>query len=304
MANRITLRLVEQANQRWRDLLPTGVEPTLELYRDGTTRMFAEFVVPDDAEIRKLTAGGVPLVSVRAPGANNDLTAIHLHSGGCVMGTANDYREFAYRLSGALGARVLVVDYRLAPEHPFPAQLEDSLAAYRWLTQTVDPKRIVLTGDSAGGGLVLATMMALRDAGDQQPAAAALISPVTDYAGEGPSLLKFLGADPVITESITTTCLARYLEGIDPKTTPLVSPLYGDASGLAPVYFEVGEIECLLDDSTRMHANIQKAGGISEIEIVPNVPHIWTVFPYLDESAETLGRIAKFVARCAAAEPA
>jgi epsilon-lactone hydrolase len=297
MANSTKLGPVEQANQRWRDLLPPGAEPTLELYREGTTRMFAEFVVPDDAGIDELSAGGVPVLSVRAPEAGDEFSVIHLHSGGCVMGSAADYREFAYRLSSALGARVLVVDYRLAPENPFPAQLEDSLAVYRWLNQTVDASRIVLTGDSAGGGLVLATMMALRDYGEKQPAAAALISPVTDQAGEGASLLKFLGTDPVITEAVMTTCSARYAEGIDPKVTPLMSPLYGDASGLAPVHFEVGEAECLLDDSRRMHANIRSAGGTSEIEIIPEVPHIWTVFPYLRESAEALYRISTFVSR-------
>ena len=285
---------VERANQQWRDTYPPG-EPGVAEWRVAVTELHAKFPLPADAVVEEVDAGGVPALWVSAPGAGTGRVAVHFHSGGYVMGSAHNYREFAYRLSAAIDARVLVVDYRLAPEHVYPAAVEDALAAYRWLAGTVDPSRIVVTGDSAGGGLALGLTLALRDAGESLPAAVIGFSPLTDLLAEGDSYDLFPD-DLVVSRPFALANAVVYLgEGVDPKQNPYGSPLYGEFAGFPPVLLIASGHECLRDDSVRVVEKAAAAGVDAQLHLVPLVPHVFQIFPFLPESGEALEVAAGFL---------
>jgi epsilon-lactone hydrolase len=286
---------VEQANQAWRDAYPPG-EPGFAEWREAVTTMHAQYPVPDDAVITEVDAGGVPCLWVSAPGVATDKAAIHFHSGGYVMGSAHNYREFAYRLSKALDARVLVVDFRLAPEHLYPAALEDAQAAFRWLATQVEPGRIVSAGDSAGGGLALALQMSLRDNGEPTAGAIALFSPWADLAAEGASYDEFPD-DPVVSRPFALANCELYLSGADPHTVPYASPVSGAFQDLPPIFAVVGAHEALRDDSVRIVEQARAAGGDAELLQIDHVPHIFTIFPFLPEAADALAAAGAFVGK-------
>jgi monoterpene epsilon-lactone hydrolase len=288
---------LDRATQYIIDLVPPG-EPTLDEFRQVFSNMCEEFAIPDGTTIEEVDAGGVPALWVTAPGAGADRTIIHFHSGGYVMGTARDYREFAARLSAASGARVLVVDYRLAPEHPYPAALDDALAAYRWVIASQDPETVALTGDSAGGGLTTATLVAVRDAGEPLPAAAALISPLTDLAATGESMTTNHEIDPLKPMNLVPMMGGAYLAGRDPMQTPLASPLYADLHGLPPMLVMVGAPEGLRDDSVRLVDRVKEAGGQAELYLAEDMVHIWTLFAsFLPEGQQGIERVAEHINR-------
>jgi acetyl esterase/lipase len=287
--------LVQRAHDLW--IATTPDDPTVENWRIAIDELFDTFGTHDDARVERLDADGVPVVRVQAPGADSDHVVVHFHSGGYVMGSADKYQEFGYRLSAATGRPVYVVDYRLAPEHRYPAQLEDALSVHRWLLQRMDASRIAYTGDSAGGGLVFSLLIALRDAGEPLPAVASTMSALTDLAAEGGSHDRNRATDPVVNRELAVGMGAVFLgEGRDPKQTPLGSPLYGDHHGLPPVLLQASEAETLLDDSTRLAASIVAAGGIAELVTYPDVPHVWAAFPFLPQAQHAMDRIAEFLA--------
>lgn len=281
----------------WKDSVPLHAEPTPLDWRREFEALCAKFPLPDDIEVEEVDADGVPALWVSAPGVGRDRTLVHYHSGGYVMGSPTGYREFAYRLSRAADARVLVPDYRLAPEHPYPAPLEDGVTAYRWLARQEDPSRIVTVGDSAGGGMNLAVLMTLRDEGDTLPAAAVCISPLTDLAAEGESYANFPDRDPVISAELAVGMGIVYIgEDRTPKDTPLASPLYGRHDGLPPLFVVVGEAEALLDDSTRLVDKVREAGGEAELLVGEDLLHIYPLFAsILPEGQEAIERIGAFV---------
>ncbi|MEW6298937.1 MAG: alpha/beta hydrolase [Thermodesulfobacteriota bacterium] len=253
---------------------------------------------PSAAETRctPVDAGGVRAEWVAAPGAAEDRVVLYLHGGGYVMGSINTHRELAARLSRAAGARVLVLDYRLAPEHPFPAAVEDATAAYRWLlSQGIKPNRVVVAGDSAGGGLTLATLLALRDAKDPLPAAGVCISPWTDMEGAGASMTTRAKADPIVQKEMLLNMAKLYLGGKDPKT-PLAAPLHADFRGLPPLLVQVGDAETLLDDATRVAERAKAAGVKVDLEVWDEMIHVWHLFaPVLPEGQQAIDKIGKFV---------
>jgi monoterpene epsilon-lactone hydrolase len=195
---------------------------------------------------------------------------------------------------------VLCIDYRLAPEHPFPAALDDAVAAYRWLlADGADPRRIAIIGDSAGGGLTFGTLLRLRDEGVAMPAAAAGISPWTDLALTGETLRTNAEADPMLNAAQAPAYARLYLGEADPKH-PYASPLYGDARGLPPSLIQVGSDEILLSDAERLAANLRQAGVITELEIWPRMPHVWHLFVrVLPEARRAISQIGDFVRRAA-----
>jgi epsilon-lactone hydrolase len=281
----------------WKDSVPLQAEPTPLDWRREFEALCAKFPLPDDMEVEEVDAGGVPALWVSAPGVSSDRTIIHFHSGGYVMGSPQGYREFAYRLSRAADARVLLPDYRLAPEHPYPAPLDDGVAAYRWLASQVDPARLVASGDSAGGGMNLAVLVSLRDAGDTLPAAAVCISPLTDLAAEGESYSNFPDRDPVISAELAVGMGTVYMgEGRIPKDTPLASPLYADLHDLPPMLVVVGDAEALYSDSTRLVEKVKAAGGDVELIVGEDLLHIYPLFAsILPEGQEAIERIGEFV---------
>ncbi len=250
--------------------------------------------LPDGASTEPIEAGGVPCEWVAMPGVATDRAILYVHGGAYTTGSLVTHRRHVAQLSGAAGARVLNVDYRLAPEHPHPAAVEDAVAAYRWLTSAggIEPHRVVLCGDSAGGGLAVATLLALRDAGDELPAGAALISPWTDLTFSGASHDSRVELDPMCSRTSLTPSAEAYVGAGDPKT-PLISPAHADLSGLPPLLIHVGDHETLLDDSTMLAERAEAAGVDVELVVAPEMIHVWHVFagmvPESDVALSDLG---------------
>lgn len=232
---------------------------------------------PEGTEITPVDAGGVPAEWVTAPGTAGDGVIFHLHGGGYCIWSPVPYRNFNGRLAAAAGARILSVDYRLAPEHPHPAAVDDAVAAYRWLlAQGLAPGSIAITGDSAGGGLTVATLVALRDAGDPLPACAAPVSPWVDVELIGEMSEDALPFDLLRPDQLKVFADA-YLDGADPRT-PLANPLHAELSGLPPMLVLVGEREILLDDAKRLTARAEEAGVDVTLHVAPEMIHIWQMF--------------------------
>nr|AIN40937.1 lipolytic enzyme [uncultured bacterium] len=254
------------------------------------------FPVPDDVTREPVDAGGVTAEWIAAPGAAPERVIYYLHGGGYVIGSINSHRQMVSHLSRAAGARALAIDYRLAPENPFPAAVEDATAAYRWLLSTgVDPARTVIAGDSAGGGLTVATLVALRDAGDPLPAAAVRLSPWVDLEGLGESMTSKADLDPMIRPDEVLEGAKAYLGGADPRT-PLAAPLYADLTGLPPLLIHVGSSEVLLDDSTRLAERAKAAGVDVNLDVWDDMIHAFQFFAaMLSEGQQAIDRIGEFI---------
>ena len=290
MASEQNKKVIELIKSR-----PMNPKASIEQRRAGMEKISER--VASDVVCTPTEAGGIGAEWVVAPGAALDRAILYLHGGGYVTGSIVTHRATAARISRASGARVLVIDYRLAPEHPFPAALEDAVAAYRWLAGRFDPRRIAFMGDSAGGGLALATLYKLRDEGFALPAAAVAVSPWTDLALTGPSLRANAAADPMLNVANLPTLANDYLAGADPRHH-YASPLYGDASGLPPILIHVGSDEILRDDSIRMAEKLKAAGCDVEIEVWPRMPHAWHLFArIIPEGRHALARIGTFLQR-------
>jgi monoterpene epsilon-lactone hydrolase len=261
----------------------------------GAMEKRVERIAPD-VQCEKLEAGGVPAEWIVAPGAADDRVILYLHGGGYVMGSVNTHRATIARISRAAKAKALALDYRLAPEHPFPAAVEDATAAYRWLlAQGYKPNKIVIAGDSAGGGLTLAALLALRDAKTPLPAAAVPISAWSDMEGTGASIQTRAEKDPMVGFASLRDMAKNYLGDTDPKN-PLASPLHGDYRGLPPMLLQVGDAEILLDDSTRVAEKAKAAGVKVELEVWPEMVHVWHVYAkLLPEAQQAIDRIGEYV---------
>jgi epsilon-lactone hydrolase len=230
-------------------------------------------------------------------------TVLYLHGGGYYFCSPQSHRSLVFALATRSNARVFSLDYRLAPEHRFPGALEDALAAYRQLlADGTAPQSIVIAGDSAGGGLALATLLALRDAADPLPSGAVLFSPWTDLAATGASLTTNDGRDSMFYGAAIARAAKVYLgeEGAE-ANNPYASPLYGRFEGLPPLYIQVGDTEVLLDDSTRVAERARAAGVSVELEIWPKMPHVFQMFsPFMPEANRALDHAADFIRRTAA----
>lgn len=250
---------------------------------------------PAGTRTEAVDADGVNALWTAVPEADEDVCILHFHGGGYVVGSAALYRDFIWRVGRAARARVLYFDYRLAPEYPFPAALNDAARVYRWLATRIAPRRIVAMGDSAGGGLAMGTLRRLRDEGITRPGAAVLISPWTDLALTGQSLSINAAADPMMDVKTFPALADCYLGGSDPRN-PYASPLYGDAYGLPPTLIQVGSDEVLLDDAVRMADGLKAAGCRTEIEIWPRMPHAWHLYArILPEGRTAIEHIGRFV---------
>jgi acetyl esterase/lipase len=259
------------------------------------------FPVGADIKREAVDAGGVKAEWLSAPDADVGRAVLYLHGGGYVIGSINTHRSLAANLSRASKARVLVIDYRLAPEHPHPAAVDDSVAAYRWmLGQGLKPARIAVAGDSAGGGLTVATLVAIRDAKLTLPAAGACLSPWVDLEGIGESMTTKADVDPIVQKAGIEQMAAAYLGGKDPRT-PLAAPLYADLTGLPPLLIQVGTAETLLDDASRLAERARKAGVAVSYEASEDMIHVWHLFAsMLDEGRQAIDRIGDFVRKHAA----
>jgi epsilon-lactone hydrolase len=241
-------------------------------------------------------ANGVPGEWITGPGAGQEATIFYLHGGGYSIGSINSHRGLISRLSKASGARAFAIDYRLAPENPYPAGLEDALTAYRWLmAQGIDPRSTVMAGDSAGGGLALSALVSLRDAGDPLPAATVLLSPWTDLQGTGDSMKTRAEVDPMINVDPAEKT-ARLYAGDIPLGDPRVSPINADLTGLPPVLIQVGDYEVLLDDSTRLAERAKAAGVEVTLEVWDEMIHVFQFFaPMVPEATQAIEKIGAFI---------
>jgi len=254
------------------------------------------FKTPADVRVEAVPAGGVPSEWLVPAGARTDAAVLYLHGGGYVIGSPRSHRHVAAAVAAAAGIAALLPDYRLAPEHPFPAAVDDAVAAYGWLLDRgIAPGRIAVAGDSAGGGLTVATLLALRERGRPLPAAGVCISPWVDLTCSGASYATRAAVDPMVTRDGVAEMARQYLAGADAKT-PLASPLHADLAGLPPLLIQVGSDEVLLDDSTQLGAQARAAGVDAEVEVWPDMIHVWHWFlPMLDEAQRAVERIGEFV---------
>ncbi len=276
--------------------VPSLHKASVEQRRAAMEGGAAMFRLAEDVRCEPVDAGGVPGEWISAPGADAQRVIYYLHGGGYSMGSIKTHREMVSRIARASAARALAIDYRLAPEHPFPAAVEDSTAAYRWLLSTgADPARLVIAGDSAGGGLTVATLVALRDAGDPLPAAAVCVSPWVDMEGIGQSVTTKAELDPMFGREDILEGANDYLGGADPRT-PLAAPLYADLTGLPPLLIHVGEAETLLDDSTRLAERAKAAGVDVTLEVWDDMIHVWHYMAaILPEGQQAIHRVGEFI---------
>ncbi len=268
---------------------------SLEELRRRMAERSAKLAVPGDVHREHAALGGVPAQTFLVPGADLDRVILYFHGGGYVMGSAETHAYLMQNLARAGRSVVVGIDYRLAPEHAFPAALDDARAAYRALLEQHPAERIAVAGDSAGGGLTLALLLALRDAQEALPAAAAVLSPWTDLAATGDSVRTRAASDPMVRAEGLARMASAYLAGADAKT-PLASPLYGDLSGLPPLLVLVGGREILYDDAIRLSARAAAAGVAVKTIDEPELFHVWPAFaPILPEGQAAVETIARFL---------
>ncbi|WP_369185073.1 alpha/beta hydrolase [Streptomyces sp. Y1] len=285
-----------QVDAMLRQPRPDGPQP-VEALRAGFKAMMARMAVPDGIRITRTTLGGRPSLHIEPDNGPRTGTILYFHGGGFVFGSPETALSLTGQLVARTGFRSYSLDYRLAPEHPFPAAIEDTLGAYRALLDSgADPSTIAFAGDSAGGGLTVTTCLAARDAGLPMPAAIVAFSPGLDATRTGESMDTKAGIDPFFTRESLGHTGAMYLAGADPHQ-PMLSPaVLADLTGFPPMLLQAGTNEVLLDDSTRLAARARAAGVDVVLDITADVPHVFQSFAgVLDEADQALDRAALFL---------
>ncbi|WP_157247012.1 alpha/beta hydrolase [Nonomuraea typhae] len=252
--------------------------------------------LPGDVSAQPCQLGGVPVVLVHTPDIDPEHVILYFHGGAYVLGSASDSVGLTADIARRARVRAVSVDYRLAPEHPFPAAVEDAVAAYRALLgQGVAALRIAFVGESAGGGLVAATLVALKDAGLPQPASAAIFSPWADLSVTGASATGKAALDAILTPEALRARARDYLGEGDPAT-PLASPIFADLTGLPPLLIQVGSHEILLDDAVRLTARAAEHDVPVTLQVWPEAPHVFQAFAaILDDADHALNSAAAFI---------
>lgn len=251
--------------------------------------------VPTDVRVTPVSIGRMAGEWIEPRGVQHHRVVLYLHGGGYVMGGLDTHRNMAARVALASSARALLIDYRLAPEHPFPAALEDTLAAYRYLLhQGLDPRGMAIVGDFSGGGLALAASIALKDHKAPLPGCLVAISPWTDLAFSGRTMLTNSARDALLSLPLLAYFAQNYMHGALP-TNPLISPLYGNLKGLPPLLLHAGSNEVLRDDATRLSERALKAGVDVSVEVYEDMPHAFQLFEALPETAASMTRIGPFI---------
>lgn len=268
-------------------------ESTILERRQGLAELAGSVPAPDGIALEVIELADRRTEQLTPPSGADGETILYLHGGAYTAGSPDTHRGLASALALASGRRVVVLDYRLAPEDPFPAGLNDALLAFDQLA----PDRVALAGDSAGGGLAAATALALRDRGGAQPVAIALISPWADLTQSAGSYTSRAELDPMLTAAVLTQSAEAYLAGTDART-PYASPVFGDLAGLPPMRVDVGSDEVLFDDSASLVANAQAAGTEAELHEWPNMIHVFPAFPpeLVPQAAEAVAAMGAFLA--------
>ncbi|AKR56471.1 hypothetical protein XM25_11830 [Devosia sp. H5989] len=256
----------------------------------------AKLELPEGAQFRPAIAGGVPAEWVEMPDANPRRVFLFLHGGGYNAGSPKTHRKLAAYLARATGMKVLLPDYRLAPEHPFPAAVKDALLAFGWLlSEGFKPSDIVVGGDSAGGGLALSMLLALREAGAEMPRAAVLLAPWTDLTVSSPSYERLRENDPIINPERLRRAGEWYAGRRDPRD-PMASPMFADLAGLPPMLIHAGGGEVMVDDSTLFAERAQAAGCKVTLKVWPELWHVFHhAVPDVPEANDAIAEIGDFV---------
>jgi acetyl esterase/lipase len=275
--------------------LPPPTSLSIAERRAQYDRAERAFPTPADVKVERLEAPERPAEWLWPPGVRADAAVLYLHGGGYVIGSPRSHRHLAAAIARAAGVPALLPDYRLAPEHRFPAALEDAVAAYEWLlARGIAPEGVVVAGDSAGGGLTVATLLALRDRGLPRPAGGVCLSPWVDLTCSGASYATKAAADPIVQRE-SVTMMAQAYAGADLEA-PLVSPLYADLRRLPPLLVQVGSDEVLLDDARGLGERARAAGVDVRVEEWPAMVHVWPWFQgMLDEADRAVGVVGEFV---------
>lgn len=246
--------------------------------RANTDARGLAFGLPSDVTVTKVSANGVKAEWTSTPGAAQDAAILYLHGGGYVIGSLDSHRHMVAEIGRRSNVPVLALDYRLAPEHPFPAPVEDTVAGYKFLLESgIKPGRIVIAGDSAGGGLVVGAMLAIRDAGLPRCAAGWCISPWVDMEALGASFTDRAMTDPSVQKPTILFMAGHYMGGADPRH-PYAAPIYGELRGLPPLLIQVGACETLLDDSLQLARLAGMADVPVDLQVWPEMIHIWHIF--------------------------
>jgi monoterpene epsilon-lactone hydrolase len=288
---------VERAIQRIKSVYAAwNRQTTAEQMRSDWDAAFGDCAVPFSC--RRVSAGGVDAEWIVPTDAPADKAILYFHGGGFRLGSVASHRDLIGRIAEASGCRALAINYRLAPEHRFPAAPEDALASYEWMRgQGFSSENIALAGDSAGGNLVLTTMLSLRDRGQPLLAAGVLMSPWTDLAATGNSYQSRAAADPIHQRSMILALAKSYLgEGGDARN-PMASPLCADLAGLPPLLIQAGDRETVRDDATILAAKAKAAGVDAELQVFDGMIHVFQMFPEIPEAAVAIAAIAAFLRR-------
>ena len=301
-------RVLKQYFRLRRFFTPAAGVLDVQQERAATEALAARFTAPVHVQCVPVTINGVAgewvVPATVTPGVTPEVTPgvapgrilLYLHGGSYIAGSIRAYRSLVANLATAARARALLIDYRLAPEAPFPAALDDALAAYRGvISNGADTQSLIVAGDSAGGGLAVALLVAARDQGAPLPKAAVCLSPWTDLAATGPSWVANAKAD-LLNDGAKLRQAARLYLAQHAADTPLASPLYADLHGLPPLLIQVGSAEILLSDATRLAARAQAAGVAVTLEVWPEMQHEWHfAAQWLPESRQAITRIGKFI---------
>lgn len=276
--------------------LPPSDSLTVAERRAQYERAEKVFPTPPEVKVERVSAPVAPAEWLRPPGAVAGRVVLYLHGGGYVIGSPRSHRHLAAAIAAAGQASALLLDYRLAPEHPYPAAVDDATAAYRWLLeQGVAPGHVVIGGDSAGGGLTVATLLALRDARLPLPAGGICISPWVDLTFSGASYRTRAAVDPIVKRPGIDEMARAYL-GATAAQTPLASPLFADLRGLPPLLIHVGSDEVLLDDAVQLADRAKTVGVDATLEVWDRMIHVWHWFlPMLDEAQGAVDGIGRFI---------
>jgi monoterpene epsilon-lactone hydrolase len=280
-------------------ILADNPELPLRLVRSLLEELHRPTREPEDVTYAEETVGGVPAIWALPRDADASKVLLYTHGGGFSVGSAASHRKLAGHVARALGVRAVVLDYRRAPEHPHPAQIEDGVAAFTALVESgIAPENITTIGDSAGGNLAVAIALSLREQGKPLPGRIITFSPWLDMENKGETLVTNDATDVLVTVELLEGMIAGVLGGVTEPTNPLANPLYADLTGLPPIYINAGSIESLVDNATRLATRAEQAGVDVTLSIVPNMQH---VFPFLagraPEADEEIRRVADWFRR-------
>ena len=293
--NFLYARYVRMARQ---SVVSSNKQHDIPFLRQGMETIMARLQMPNGVHFSRFHVDGIPAARFKPQKANENIVMLYFHGGAYALGSVETHKTLIARIARKAGIYALAIDYRLAPEHPFPAAVDDAISAYKWLLEKKYlPKNIIFAGDSAGGGLTLASILKLKAEKMPLPAAAVCISPWTDLLATGENVQEKAKVDPMLTPKLVHRFADIYTNGAD-KKNPFVSPLYGDYTDFPPLFIQVGTAEILLDDAKRLATKARTAGVDVELEIWDEMPHVFqAAYPYIPEAKKAIYSIAEYINR-------